>query len=107
MHVYLDNIFIYSNTIEEHKEHLHLMFERLREQQPYLKWAKCELYADKIDCLGHTIDNEGIHVDMDKIAHIRDYNDIQHFVGLVNYIGNFLSNISAYIYWASTGYDSK
>ena len=68
MYMYLDDIFIYSNMIEEHEEHLCLMFERLREQQPYLKWAKCELYADKIDCLGHTIDNEGIHVDTDKVA---------------------------------------
>jgi len=31
MHVYLDDIFVYSNSIEEHKEHLHLVFERLRE----------------------------------------------------------------------------
>jgi len=31
MHVYLDNIFVYSNSIEEHEEHLCLMFERLRE----------------------------------------------------------------------------
>ena len=48
---------------------------------------------DYIDCLGHIIDQKGIHVDMDKLARIRDwrvprnYNDIQRFVGLVNYIG--------------------
>ena len=88
--------------IEEHREHLCLMFKKLREQQLYLKWAKCELYADKIDCLDYTINNEGIHVNTDKIACIREwhtphnYNNIQHFVGLVNYIRNFLSNISAY-----------
>jgi hypothetical protein len=43
MHVYLDNIFVYSNSIEEHEEHLCLIFERLREHQLYLKWAKCDL----------------------------------------------------------------
>ena len=96
MHVYLDNIFVYLNTIEEHEEHLHLVFERLREHQLYLKWAKCDLYADRVDCLGHIIDQQGIHVDTDKVAHIREwrtpwnYNDIQRFVGLVNYIGTFL-----------------
>ena len=37
MYMYLDDIFISSNMIEEHEEHLRLMFERLREQQSYLK----------------------------------------------------------------------
>jgi len=102
MHVYLDNIFVYSNSIEEHEEHLRLMFERLRQHHLFLKWVKCDLYADKVNCLGHIIDKEGIHVDTDKVARIREwctprnYNDIQRFVGLMNYIGNFLPNITAY-----------
>ena len=102
MHVYLDDIFIYSNSIEEHKEHLHLVFERLRQHQLYLKWAKYDLYADKVNCLRHIIDKEEIHVDTDKVASIREwrtphnYNDIQQFVGLVNYIRNFLPNITSY-----------
>ena len=88
MHIYLSNIFVYSNTIEEHEEHLCLIFERLRQQQLYIEWAKCNLYADKIDYLSHTIDKDGIYVDADKVTHIREwctphnYNDIQCFVGL-------------------------
>jgi len=73
MHVYLDDIFVYSNTIKEHEEHLRLVFERLREHQLYLKWAKCDLYADRVDCLRHIIDKEGIHVDTDKVARIRKW----------------------------------
>jgi len=102
IHVYLDDIFMYSNSIEEHEEHLHLMFEQLREYQLYLKWAKCDLYADRVDCLGHIINKEEIHVNMDKVAHIREwrtprnYDDIQRFIGLVNYIRMFLPDISAY-----------
>ena len=68
MHVYLDDIFVYSNSIEEHKEHLWLIFKRLRKQQLFLKWAKCNLYADKVNCLGHIIDREGIHVNTEKVA---------------------------------------
>lgn len=68
----------------------------------YLKWSKCNLYAKTVDCLGHLIDDQGIHPDADKIACIhdwqtpQDYNDIQQFVGLVNYIGNFLPDVTAY-----------
>ncbi|RDB19217.1 Transposon Ty3-G Gag-Pol polyprotein, partial [Hypsizygus marmoreus] len=102
MHVYLDDIFIFSNSIEEHEQHLRVVFERLRDSELYLKWKKCELYADCVDCLGHIIDDQGIHPDADKLSRIREwrvprtYNDVQRFVGLVNYLGNFLPDISAY-----------
>jgi len=56
MHMYLDNIFVYSNTIEEHEEHLRFIFEKLWEFSLYLKWVKCNLYAEQVDCLGHIID---------------------------------------------------
>lgn len=102
LHVYLDDIFIFSNTVEEHEKHLRVVFERLRDNQLYMKWSKCNLYAEEIDCLGHIIDNKGIHPDVDKLSRIRDwrtprnYNDIQRFVGLVNYVGNFLPNVTTY-----------
>jgi len=63
MHVYLDEIFVYLNTIEEHEEHLWFVFEKLREFSLYLKWVKCDLYAERVDCLGHIID---------KVARIRE-----------------------------------
>ena len=102
MHVYLDNIFIYLNSIEDHKKHLGVVFERLCQNKLYLKWKKCELYAKCIECLGHIIDDQGIYPDVAKLNRIqewhvpRTYNDIQLFVGLVNYISNFLHDISAY-----------
>ena len=47
MHVYLDDIFIFSDTAKEHEQHLRMIFERLRANCLYLKWSKCDLYADK------------------------------------------------------------
>ena len=102
MHVYLDDIFVYSESVMEHEIHLRFVFERLRKAKLYLKWKKCDLYADRVNCLGHIIDWVGIHIDADKLAHMRDwriphtYNDIQRFVGLINYIGAFLPDIMAY-----------
>ncbi len=102
MHVYLDDIFVYSDIIKEHKWHLRIVFNRLREQKLYLKWKKCELYADRIDCLGHIIDDRGLHTNGDKLLQIRNwrtpqnYNDIQQFVRLVQYLAMFLPDISAY-----------
>jgi len=102
LHVYLDDIFIYSDSIEDHEKYLKLVFDRLRQHHLYLKWDKCDLYAKSVDCLGHLVDSQGIHPDTDKLSCIRDwrtprnYNDIQRFVGLVNYVSTFLLNISMY-----------
>ena len=102
LHVYLDDIFIYSGMSEEHEKHLHVVFKHLWDNSLYLKWSKCDLYANKVDCLGHIIDQNGIHADMDKLSHIREwhtphnYNDVQCFVGLINYLGAFLPDITSY-----------
>ena len=102
VHVYLDDIFIFSNSIEEHEHHLQVVFERLRQSQLFLKWSKCNLYAKELECLGHIINDQGIHPDTDKLHRIREwrtpmtYHDVQRFVGLVNYVSNFLPDITTY-----------
>src|SRR6202047_4858339 len=52
VHVYLDHIFVFSNSIEEHEEHLRLIFDRLRKAQLYLEESKLDLYSKCMDCLG-------------------------------------------------------
>ncbi len=102
VHVYLDDIFIFSDSVEDHEDHLKVVFERLKNSELFLKWSKCNLYAKELECLGHIIDDRGIHPDTDKLQRIRDwrtprnYNDIQRFVGLVNYVSNFLPDITTY-----------
>jgi hypothetical protein len=101
-HAYLDDIFSFTNTIEEHERCLRTVFTRLRENKLYLKWSKCQLYAKEMECLGHVIDDNGIHPDTDKLHRIqcwrtpRNYHDVQRFVGLVNYVANFLPDITSY-----------
>jgi hypothetical protein len=40
--VFIDNILIYSRSMEEHEEHLRIVLQRLREHQLYAKFSKCE-----------------------------------------------------------------
>lgn len=102
VHVYLDDVFIFSMSIEEHEEHLGIVFETLRKAELYLKAAKVMLYAPSMDCLGHVIDDDGLHADSDKMSKVRnwrtprDYNDVQKFLGMVNYLANFMPNVSMY-----------
>ena len=55
VHVYLDDIFIYSLSIEEHEKHLGLVFNKLHEAQLYLSRDRVDLYSQRMDCLSHII----------------------------------------------------
>jgi hypothetical protein len=40
--VFIDDVLVYSKSMEEHKEHLRVMLQRLRGHQIYAKFSKCE-----------------------------------------------------------------
>jgi hypothetical protein len=40
--VFIDNILVYSKSIQEHEEHLRVVLQRLRDHQLYVKFSKCE-----------------------------------------------------------------
>lgn len=70
MHVYLDNLFIYSDSVEDHEQHLKLVFDKLQENKLFMKAEKVQLYAEKMDCLRHLVDDKGLHADSDKLERI-------------------------------------
>ena len=50
--VFLDDILIYSNTIEDHVVHLRKVLQKLREHQLFAKASKCEIAYESIEFLG-------------------------------------------------------
>jgi len=58
--VFIDDILIYSRSTEEHKKHLRIVLQLLREKQLYAKSKKCEFWLEKVRLLGHIINKEGI-----------------------------------------------
>jgi len=73
VHVYLDNLFIFSSSIEEHEKHLEYVFEKLCKYYLFLEKEKCDLYSKSMDCLGHLINDQGLHTDVDKMAHVHNW----------------------------------
>jgi hypothetical protein len=89
--VFIDDILIYSQSEEEHADHLRMVLQRLREHQLYAKLSKCEFWIDEVLFLGHIINKEGLVVDPKKVADIMnwkapmDAQGIKSFIGMVGY----------------------
>jgi hypothetical protein len=68
--VFIDDILIYSQSEEEHVDHLKMVLQRLREHQLYAKLSKCEFWINEVLFLGHIINKDELAVDPKKVADI-------------------------------------
>jgi hypothetical protein len=94
--VFIDNILVYSNTEEEHEEHLRLVLEKLRINQLYAKFSKCKFWLTQVAFLGHVISARGVSVDLGKVRDVlnrkppTNISEIYSFLGLVGYYYRFI-----------------
>eukprot|EP00253_Pinus_taeda_P028842 PITA_28842 len=101
--IFIDDILVYSRTVEEHQEHLRKVLQTLREHQLYAKFSKCDFFKEEIQYLGHVISKEGIVVDPEKIKAIMDWPvpkdvaDIRSFMGLSGYYRRFVEGFSKHL----------
>lgn len=65
--VYIDDILIYSNSLEEHVNHIRLVLQRLISQQLYAKAEKCEFHQTSVSFLGYKISPEGVAINDSKV----------------------------------------
>jgi len=98
--VYIDDILIYSGSLEEHVEHLWKVFQRLRENKLYAKLEKCEFGVMEVDFLRHRIIQEGLKMDNHKVKANLDWEPpksvpaLKSFLGLVSYYRKFIKNFA-------------
>jgi hypothetical protein len=98
--IYIDNILVYSNFMEENAEHLRKVFQRLRENKLYAKFEKCKFGVTEVDFLGHMITQEGLKMDDHKVKAILDWEPprsvsaLRSFLGLASYYCKFIKNFA-------------
>jgi hypothetical protein len=98
--VFIDDILVYSRNEEEHAGHLHVVLQRLREHRLYAKLSKCDFWLKEIKFLGHTISQEGIVIDPDKVQEVMNWKpptivrQIISFLGLASYYRRFIPDFS-------------
>ncbi|GJW14297.1 putative reverse transcriptase domain-containing protein [Tanacetum coccineum] len=71
--IFIDDILIYSKSKEEHEVHLRLVLELLRNEKLYVKFSKCEFWLQEVHFLGHVVNQNGIHVDPEKIEAVKNW----------------------------------
>ncbi|WVZ70972.1 hypothetical protein U9M48_019599 [Paspalum notatum var. saurae] len=98
--VFIDDILIYSKSEEEHKEHLRIVLNRLREHKLYAKFSKCAFWLKEVSFLGHILSEKGVAVDPSKEKDVLNWKqpetvtEIRSFLGLVGYYHRFIKDFS-------------
>jgi len=98
--VYLDDILIFSPNEDQHLIDVERVLSKLREHRLFAKLPKCEFFKPTIGFLGHVVSCRGVSVDPSKVQAVVDWpplasvNDIQSFLGLVNYYRRFIPNLA-------------
>ena len=97
---YLDDIMVFSSTLEEHLEHLSIIFGKLRQHNLKLKLKICSFLLLETNYLGFVISEEGIKPDEKKIEAIISLpnptcvREVRSFIGMFSYYIRFIPNFS-------------
>ena len=71
--VFVDDILIYSKSKDEHKGHLRIVLQALRDHQLYAKFSKCKFWLSEVRFLGHVVLSSGVSVDPEKVEAVMSW----------------------------------
>ena len=100
--MYLDNIIIWSQSLEEHKQNVRAVLDTLQQATLFCSPKKTSLFCLEVDFLGHHISAHGVEADLKKVAKILDWPqpktamEARQFLGLVCYLADHLPDLARY-----------
>ena len=101
--IYIDDITVHSQTIEEHFEHLSIVFQRLKKANLKLNPKKCVWFRTDLNLLGHNVSAAGIRMDSRKIMAVQNFPIpntlllLLCFLGMTGYYRRFIKNYASIV----------
>src|SRR5882724_3123666 len=98
--IYLDDILIFSNSLEDHHVHILCVLECLRKYDLHSKLEKCLFHMQKIEFLGFMVTPTGISMDTAKTDVVSvwlaptNLKAVQAFLGFTNFYRRFIEGFS-------------
>ena len=93
---YLDDIIVFSKTVEEHEKHLILVMNKLKAANLILNQSKCKFFRKEVKILGHIVKEGTVSMDPEKVRALREYKrpesvkELRSFMGLANYCRDYI-----------------
>ncbi|XP_016332899.1 uncharacterized protein LOC107681197 [Sinocyclocheilus anshuiensis] len=101
--VYLDDILIFSGSLEEHEGHVSRVLQRLLDNHLYVKPEKCEFHVTQAQFLGFIITPGHVEMDPKKVEAVLNWpipatvKEVQRFIGFANFYRRFITNFSSVV----------
>lgn len=98
--VYMDDVVIFSRSLQEHIHHIKIIFEELRKANLKIQLDKSEFLCKQVAFLGHIITPEGIKPNPSKVEAVQKFpipktvKEIKRFLGLIGYYRKFIANFA-------------
>ena len=96
--VYIDDILIFTKTMEEHQQIVKRVLELMQEHKLYLKPEKCKFHQTRVDFLGLIISENSVEMDPVKVEGVRKWptpqkkKEVQSFLGFTNFYRRFIKD---------------
>lgn len=98
--VFLDDLIVFSETLEEHENRLLRVLHRLKEYGLKLSPEKCKFFQTSVRYLGHIVTQNGVETDPEKVCALKTWprpnnlKELRSFLGFSGYYRRFVKDYS-------------